>query len=226
LEELSHRNFGLVIAYVLPGMVGLLGVGMFSKTVGGWLATAPASEPTVAGFLYVTLGALGAGLTVSATRWLVIDSLHHATGVKRPQWDDSNLAERLEAFNYLVENHYRYYQFYANTLMSVLLAYGVRRLAINTPLEAPHHLDGLIVVLCGVLFLGSRDALRKYYTRVERLLGTDSGKELSMTNGNHHDTGGGSGPRPLTVSKPASGKPAEATKPPVNKSEKISENAK
>src|SRR4051812_42985919 len=99
LEQLSNRNFGLVIAYVLPGGVCLFGLSVFSGTVQGWLAAAPAQGPTVGGFLYLTLAALGAGLTASAARWIFVDSLLHATGLTRPAFDDSKLPDRLEAFN-------------------------------------------------------------------------------------------------------------------------------
>ena len=35
----------------------------------------------------MTLGSLALGLTVSAVRWMLVDTLHHATGVHPPAWE-------------------------------------------------------------------------------------------------------------------------------------------
>ncbi len=122
-----------------------------------------------------------------------------------PEWNDNRLDERLDAFDYLVEVHYRYYQFYANTLIAIVWAYGVNRFSGKLPLLGVGT-DLAAVILCFVLFVGSRDALAKYYTRTSRLLGPIAEKEFLgevMTNGNHHDhVGGGTSPRPRTESVP------------------------
>ena len=123
MNELSGKNFGLVIAYLLPGFVTLWGVSYFSPTVDSWIVTSQQGAPTVAGFLYVTLASLAAGLTISAVRWAMVDTLHHATGIDPPAWDFARLDERLKGFLALVENQYRYYQFYSNMFIAVAFAY-------------------------------------------------------------------------------------------------------
>ena len=91
MSELSHKNFGLLIAYVLPGFVALWGIGHFLPTVESWITSSQQGAPTIGGFLYVTLASLVAGLTVSAVRWAIIDSFHHATGLKPPSFEFSTL---------------------------------------------------------------------------------------------------------------------------------------
>jgi hypothetical protein len=113
MNALSNENFGLVIAYVLPGFVALWGVSFFSPTVESWIAVSQQGAPTVAGFMYVTLASIGTGLTVSGVRWLIIDTVHHLTGLTRPAWKFVNLDDKLQGFLTLNEGHYRYYQFYA-----------------------------------------------------------------------------------------------------------------
>ena len=170
VTDLSARNFGVVIAFLIPGFVTLWGVSLFSPTVDQWLHSSAQTSPTVAGFLYVTLASLAAGLTVSAVRWAVIDTLHHATGIKPPTWDFTQLDDRLHGFLALVENHYRYYQFYANMAVAVSATYSAKVLAESANQCQPvwQHLG---FVLLEVVFLaGSRDSLRKYYRRVEQLL--------------------------------------------------------
>ncbi len=172
MDDFSQRNFGLTIAYVLPGFVALWGVGLFSPTVQAWLEGSPAKTPTVGGFLYVTVASLGTGLTVSLVRWAVIDTVHRWTGIADPGWDFSRLQENIAAFETLVEIHYRYYQFYANSLVALLFLYGARRAAFGVFSSGLGWTDLGFALLAGIFFAGSRDTLRKYYTRVAKLLGT------------------------------------------------------
>jgi hypothetical protein len=180
MSELSHKNFGLLIAYVLPGFVALWGISQFSPTVESWIATSGQGAPTIAGFLYGTLASLAAGLTVSAVRWVIIDRLHHATGLKPPRLEFANLDDRLQGFLALVENHYRYYQFYANSLVAGMMAYTAcfSRHSINLCQPSWPTLGFILLEL--VLLAGSRDSLRKYYSRVERLLETPEAPERSL----------------------------------------------
>ncbi|MCK4341624.1 MAG: hypothetical protein KAY37_07875 [Phycisphaerae bacterium] len=175
MREVSGQNFGFLIAYVLPGFVSLWGVSHFSPTVRGWLVASSVTagnSATVGGFLYVTLASVAAGLTASTIRWAVIDSLHHWTGINRPAWDDSKLQERLGAFEALVENHYRYYQFYANMLVAMLWLVAARLAASGRCVTELDPLDCGILAVGLLYWAGSRDTLRNYYTRAAFLLGT------------------------------------------------------
>lgn len=127
------------------------------------------------GFLYVTLGSIGAGMTASAVRWAIVDSIHHSTGIIRPNWNDAMLSSKLRAFEYLVENHYRYYQFYGNSLVSLLFAYSAWRLAPGSVANGIVGEDVGVLLIAWLFFAGSRDALRKYYFRVTLLLGSKKG---------------------------------------------------
>jgi hypothetical protein len=175
VKEVSGENFGFLIAYVLPGFVSLWGVSHFSPTVRGWLITSASTastSPTVGGFLYVTLASVAAGLTASTIRWALIDRLHEVTGIKRPRWDDSRLHERLGAFEALVENHYRYYQFYGNMLVALLFLFVARLVAAGRSIADINPLDCAILALGALYWAGSRDTLRKYFSRAELVLGT------------------------------------------------------
>jgi len=178
LENVTARNFGLLIAYLIPGFVALWGVSFQSEAVHAWLfGEAASGGATVGGFLYVTLASVAAGMTASAIRWAVLDLLHHVTGVKSPKWNDAILERKLPAFEYVVEQHYRYYQFYGNGLVCLLVAYGAWRTSDR------YAGFGLGVPDLGVLFIalvflaGSRDALRKYYRRASVLLGGKESEE-------------------------------------------------
>jgi hypothetical protein len=170
LGELSEKNFGVLIAYVLPGFVVLWGVSSFSPTVESWIRAPQQASPTIAGFCYVTLASLAAGLTVSAVRWAIVDSLHHATGIVPPAWKFAKLDDRLHGFLLLVESHYRYYQFYSNMLIAAAFTF-ITELAIGRGFgESPGWFSVGFVAIEGILWAGSRDTLRKYYSRSQQLL--------------------------------------------------------
>ena len=170
MRDISPFNFGLMVAYLVPGFVVLWGASAYSETIRTWLAVAPQSAPTVGDLLYATLASVACGMTVSALRWAIIDTLHHRTGIPPPAWDFSRLPERLAAYQTLVEQHYNFFQFYANTLVALTLTYFARRLSTATPANPWGWGDAAFGVVCVVLFLGSRDALRKYYRRAGELL--------------------------------------------------------
>jgi hypothetical protein len=162
-KEEPGSNFGLLIGYVLPGFTALQGLPFLSGSAAAWGATA-GGAPTVPGLLSGTAEAIAAGLTVSTVRWLLIDTLHHRTGLRPPAWDFAQLAEEPAAFRLLIEIHYRYYKFYSNMVVALVWAYLAGGYALGWKGE-------WYWILAGLFFLGSRDALGKYYARAGQLLG-------------------------------------------------------
>ena len=73
MRDLTRDNFGLLIAYVLPGFVALWGGSYHVEAVRPWLNATPSDAPTVGGFLYTTLASTTLGLTISGMRWAVVD---------------------------------------------------------------------------------------------------------------------------------------------------------
>lgn len=171
MKESSLGNFGLLIAYVVPGLTSVWGASYFSDTLRLWLYGAPANAPTVGGFLYVTIASIAAGVTVSAVRWAIIDTFHHHTGIPPPDWDFSELHDKVAAYRLLLENHYNFFQFYSNMLVAVVFSYLTRRTSVGS-WSAPIGLLDIAFLCLVVIFLaGSRDSLRKYYTRGSQLFG-------------------------------------------------------
>lgn len=172
MNSLSTQNFGLVIAYLLPGFVALWGVSYFSPTVDTWISASQQNAPTVAGFMYVTLASLGAGLTISGVRWAIIDSIHYLSGLRRPAWKFVNLDDKLQGFLMLNESHYRYYQFYGNTFVAAAFTYAAWLISSGKGIRAAGWANIHFVVLECILLANSRDTLAKFYFRVAQLLGT------------------------------------------------------
>jgi len=180
MRGVSTNNFGLLIAYLLPGFTCLWGLSAVSETMRSWLGTPPTNAPTVGGFLYVTLASVAAGLTVSTVRWALIDATHHWTGIPRPKWDFSRLEQNVASFDVLGENHYRYYQFYGAMAIAVAFVYAAQCIA-DGFWPPPFGWGALGVLFIEVLFFaGSRDTYRKYILRGNSLLGKKTQSQVSM----------------------------------------------
>ena len=204
--DILNRQFGLIIAYLLPGFIALAGIAPLIPTVAGWLRagqTANFGAP-----IYALLAATAAGMIVSCFRWLIVDRIHLLAGVPGPVFNAQALEERPAAFNYLVENHYRYYQFYANTLVALIWTYAIYRIICPSPLLGLGTDVGMLLI-AAALFAGSGDSLSKYRVRSKQLIGLTavnfSNGEL-MTNGIDHNQGNdahsGKPSGPLKKTKP------------------------
>ena len=170
MTDLTERHFGYLIAYVLPGFVVLWGLRPVSPTIDGWLSTSPSFPAGVEAMTFVGLAAVAAGMIVSAARWMIVDTLHAATGLRRPEWNEDSLSERLPAFEALVHAHYRHYQFYANMAVAIVLVAAIA-LAHRTPSSLSiMGIVGAFVAAEFLLLTTSRNTLRNYYRRASRLL--------------------------------------------------------
>jgi len=204
MTNVTRGNFGLLIAYLLPGYVVVATLADHFPAVATWLGTLQTDTPTVGGFLYATLASVGAGLAVSTVRWLTIDRIHHATGIQPPAWDFASLQKNLDAFEGVVEAHFRYAQFYGGMIIALAISIAGHGLVPGSSVGA---IDVLSLLLIPLFFAGSRDALSKYYQRTQIILsGSLSHRRQTMTNGWHPKKSDGKQTQP----KKASSKPAKA----------------
>jgi hypothetical protein len=114
--------------------------------------------------------AVAVGMIVSCFRWLVIDHLMEWTGVPKADGGHPNMAAKLDVFEYLIQGHYRYYQFYGNTLIAIMWAYLINRWIGTLPLLGLGT-DLGVLILSAVLLTGARDALMKFRKKIGRVLG-------------------------------------------------------
>src|SRR5687768_14627407 len=91
MQSVTNASFGPLIAYLVPGATVLFGVSRFSPTLRTWFAATPIDSPTIGGFLYLTLASLTAGMTITAVRWAVLDTVNGWTGLRLPPLDFSKL---------------------------------------------------------------------------------------------------------------------------------------
>jgi hypothetical protein len=166
LDQLD-KNFGLLIAFGLPGFL------VFTQ-LPPQLMTPLASfmlqndQPSIGSFLYTLPASIGCGIILSAIRWMLVDSAVYWTGVRKPNLNFRSMDTKLQAFGLLVEHNYRFYQFYSNSLVAILLLVGMRFRIDGRP--SPETLFWLSL-LCVVLAAASRDCLARFYQRARLVLG-------------------------------------------------------
>jgi len=184
VNDTATKNFGVLIAYVLPGFAALWSLQPYSATLRLWLSASPTLPAGLESVVFACAAAVGGGMVLSAVRWLIIDTTMSLLGVRRPQWDDSRFGARREAFEALVDAHFRYYQFYAHTAL-VLPLFAINALVARGK-PAAVWIVAMFIASELILLLAAHDSLTRYFVRTSRLLASHSktGRSI-MTNGHH-----------------------------------------
>lgn len=162
-------NFGVVIAFLLPGFILLYGFSLVDDSVESAFMYTSTHDTGVGGFLFASLASLALGLMVSAVRWLILDHIFEWMGLSKTM-DFSKLsdANKYNAFMGVVENHYRYFQYYSNTSISILIAWIVYVIA-KAPVIPWEQTCGLLIVFIALL-AGAHNAFKKYHERGSAIL--------------------------------------------------------
>jgi hypothetical protein len=175
-------SFGVLIAFVLPAFVTLWAASYFSDIVRGWLE----SKESINGFLFASLASLALGVFISGVRWVIFDRLiNPQVGLERPDINFGAITKTedgVRAFNLTTEEHYRYYQFYSNTVIAVVIAYAARAHHLgffaNPSLVTRSEIVGFVIfaVAEGMLYASAYDSLKKHDGDLAQLNSTYGGK--------------------------------------------------
>jgi hypothetical protein len=169
MDGLAERSLGLVIAYLVPGFVTVLALSESMPLLTNWL-----SAGADGGGLYVLLVSVGLGVVWSAVRWAILDTALYFTGVRPPKLDYSRLEQNLGAFEGVIHNHYRYYQFYGNLLVALLVSLVIVPGWPEFVVARRYALGIALGVLAGVLVAAARDSLLSCYKGLSSLLARSS----------------------------------------------------
>jgi hypothetical protein len=125
MKDLTSTSFGYVIGFLLPGLLGLYGLSFWSNAVQQILQPALKAEAAVGPSAILLLVALGVGLCISAVRFVVFERLlcrkHHFPA---DMFQKLTLENRLISFKAVVDEHYRYHQFYGGCAVALAILYG------------------------------------------------------------------------------------------------------
>ena len=167
-------DFGILIAFVAPGFVAFWAASYHIPMATAWMTAASDKEQNVGIFLFVVLTSLSLGLVISGVRALVFDRLLRCgllgkLAIRQLKLDWSKIDEKkLPLLLTIRDNHYRYYQFYSNTLTAFILWVLARAFANATPLSWPFW--ALSATASVALLLAARESLDKYVVAVDQLI--------------------------------------------------------
>ena len=186
MKEVTDKNFGVLIAFLLPGFMLIWSLSFSWPEIGLWLKSSDSDSPTVGNFLYATLASLAIGLLISAIRWFFVDHLlsfcggrvNALSGLRRPYLNLSSLSNKdvLAAYNGAVENHYRYYQYYSNSLVAGIIGFGSYAFVRSALLSRLSILAGFVSL---ILLCASGDSLSRYYRAASQILNTSAKGEAN-----------------------------------------------
>lgn len=160
-------DFKLIIAYLIPGSIGLYAAAMLIPAVEALLGGS-AAVPQGASIVLVLVLAIASGMIINALTWALVRPLIEKTGVPRPKLEYSNLTKENEAsFRNIIDNNFSYYQSYANMFTALVALFASYIYSEGLP-----RLDLIIPggVICIVLFIAARDSLKRSYQEMEKIL--------------------------------------------------------
>lgn len=122
MRDISSTSFGFLIAFLLPGITGLLAVSFWVEPLQDVFVTFESAESNVGLFLLVLLFALALGLEINLVRWVVFEKWLCRNARLDPE-DFKALGDQatLSAFRAAADEHYRYHQFWG--CMSIILPF-------------------------------------------------------------------------------------------------------
>jgi len=188
--SIPSLDFGLFIAYVLPGLVTLYGL-TFVLERANQLFRKPDTAPTLGAALMIMLLALLLGRVVSAVRSAVMEPTFAAAipfvdctrvpefgAVRADDVDYLRLMDRdrRELFKLITDTEFRPYQFAANTALALLIATGCWIAGLEgRERYRPRTLLRALAILAVVAFLygGARVAHYRYARAIAALNGVE-----------------------------------------------------
>ena len=103
-------------------------------------------------------------MIISAIRWIIVDLImHFTTTLPEINFSSFNNKDTFAAFQGVVENHYRYYQYYSNTLIAIILSFSLY--IAYGPVRPSLVVSLVLLAITIVLLFASRDSLLKYHNR-------------------------------------------------------------
>lgn len=125
-------DFGLLVAYLVPGLIAAVVLGRHQQGVGHLLSTVVGADEKLAAVSLLTLLALVLGMSVSILRAIIVDptfqipmgAMAPPTARVDPNYDNLSQGERLAAYLEAKAAEKRPYQFYGNALLALLILTG------------------------------------------------------------------------------------------------------
>jgi hypothetical protein len=176
-KDVTSEAFGLLIAYLIPGVVGFISMSFWSETVKRALQTFPTEQANANLLLLVLIASLAIGLLAAAVRGLVFELLLPLRRPNPKALTDEEFASlsdpnKFAAFRAAVDAHYRYHQCWgALTMVLPVQWLGWMREKVGS-VSARDWLSATILFVFFELVVAwaARDAYKKYIQRARKIL--------------------------------------------------------
>lgn len=148
-KDVTTTSFGLVIAYLLPGLAGLLSLTFWSSSVNDVFRAFLTTQSSVGLFLLVVTASLIVGLEIGIVRWFIFEYLL-CRNVFLTSEDYALLqSAKLDSFRVMVDEIYRHSQFFGGMAIVLPLLY------LGWYINASAHLSrtAVVVITAGALVL-------------------------------------------------------------------------
>ena len=113
MKDITTTTFGLMIAYLLPGLFGLYTCSFWSPTIRSQFELFSKAASNAGLFFLILLFALLVGLQLTAFRWVIFELLLcRRTALKRDEFTQLKTKEQIEVFSVMLDENFRYHQFW------------------------------------------------------------------------------------------------------------------
>lgn len=182
MKDVTSTSFGLLIAFLLPGLAGIYSSRFWSQRVDDILGTFETAESNVGLFFMVVLAAVAVSLQVTVFRWLIFERWL----CRRDRLSDKDFAQlgtndkKLVPFRAAVDEHYRYHQFWGG--MTVVLPFLFAGWYLQTisglPLLPKLTVVAVLLLMEVLTAIAAIYAFENYVTRARAILGGTDAKRL------------------------------------------------
>ena len=108
IKDLTASTFGLLIAYLLPGLLALYTLSLWFTPLSPIFTTFTEAESTAGLFVLVLLGGLLLGVELTAFRWVVFECwICRRERLQASDFERLADEKRMAAFRIAVDEHYR-----------------------------------------------------------------------------------------------------------------------
>jgi hypothetical protein len=168
MTDVSSTTFGLIIAFLLPGISALFTLSFWIESLRSMFNTFVTSESNVGLFLSVVLFAIALGLQVNVVRWLVFEQwICRKTELEQEWFKSLSDGPTLLAFRAAVDEHYRYHQFWGSmTVVLPLFLLGSAQYLVPHPSNA--FIVGYGIAAIAIILITGLAAKKAYLNYVGR----------------------------------------------------------
>jgi hypothetical protein len=125
MKDLSSTAFGYLIAFLLPGILGIVAFSYWFTQLEAILQPVLKADATVGPSVVFLSVAVGMGLCLSAIRSLIFEKFLCRKHAFPPTTFAALYKEnKLSAFKVIVDEHYRYHQFYGGCAVALLILFA------------------------------------------------------------------------------------------------------